>query len=72
MKNVYEGFYKKYILACICFSSFQKTFNDPNRFFHDRGGKLLLEEKARKKLMKELPKVRQIFLKLRICIFSCQ
>ena len=36
---------------------FQKKFNDPNRFFHDRGGKLLLEEKARKKLMKELPKV---------------
>ena len=36
---------------------FQKKASDPNRFFNDRGGKLLKEEKARKKLMKDLPKV---------------
>lgn len=36
---------------------FQNKASDPNRFFHDRGGKLLQEEKARKRLMKELPKV---------------
>lgn len=37
--------------------SLQKKASDPNRFFNDRGGKLLREEKARKKLMKELPRV---------------
>ena len=35
----------------------QAKANDPNRFFN-RGCNLLKEEKARKKLMKELPKVR--------------
>ncbi|XP_052773912.1 protein regulator of cytokinesis 1-like isoform X2 [Mya arenaria] len=38
---------------------FEKRANDPNRFFSDRGGKLLLEEKERKSLMKQLPKVEQ-------------
>ncbi|XP_053406995.1 protein regulator of cytokinesis 1-like isoform X2 [Mercenaria mercenaria] len=38
---------------------FEKRANDPNRFFSDRGGKLLLEEKERKALMKQLPKVEQ-------------
>ncbi|KAL8613110.1 hypothetical protein ACOMHN_035051 [Nucella lapillus] len=36
---------------------FEKKASDPNRFFNDRGGKLLREEKARKKLVKDLPKV---------------
>ncbi|XP_069677765.1 protein regulator of cytokinesis 1-like isoform X3 [Periplaneta americana] len=31
--------------------------NDPNRLFHNRGGQLLLEEKERKNIQKELPKV---------------
>ncbi|KAH3857240.1 hypothetical protein DPMN_099846 [Dreissena polymorpha] len=34
----------------------QKRANDPNRFFADRGGKLLVEEKERKALMTKLPK----------------
>ncbi|KAK0052021.1 protein regulator of cytokinesis 1-like isoform X2 [Biomphalaria pfeifferi] len=38
---------------------FEEKASDPNRFFNDRGGKLLQEEKARKKLMKELPKVEE-------------
>ncbi|XP_012944498.1 protein regulator of cytokinesis 1 isoform X3 [Aplysia californica] len=38
---------------------FDEKASDPNRFFNDRGGKLLQEEKARKKLMKELPKVEE-------------
>ncbi|XP_076435249.1 protein regulator of cytokinesis 1-like isoform X3 [Babylonia areolata] len=38
---------------------FEKNASDPNRFFNDRGGKLLREEKARKKLMKDLPKVEE-------------
>ncbi|KAK7110254.1 hypothetical protein V1264_014161 [Littorina saxatilis] len=38
---------------------FEKKASDPNRFFNDRGGKLLREEKARKKLMKDLPKVEE-------------
>ncbi|KAL4232074.1 carboxypeptidase C prc1 [Mactra antiquata] len=38
---------------------FEKRANDPNRFFADRGGKLLLEEKERKALMRQLPKVEQ-------------
>ncbi|XP_059159147.1 protein regulator of cytokinesis 1-like isoform X2 [Physella acuta] len=37
--------------------AFEEKASDPNRFFNDRGGKLLQEEKARKKLMKDLPKV---------------
>ncbi|KAK7508500.1 hypothetical protein BaRGS_00000066 [Batillaria attramentaria] len=36
---------------------FEKKASDPNRFFNDRGGKLLREEKARKKLEKDLPRV---------------
>lgn len=35
---------------------FQRKASDPNRLFN-RGCNLLKEEKARKKLMKELPKV---------------
>lgn len=35
---------------------FQRKANDPNRF-NNRGGKLLQEEKARKKVLKDLPKV---------------
>jgi hypothetical protein len=35
----------------------QQKASDPNRFFNDRGGRLLREEKARKKLMKDLPRV---------------
>ena len=31
--------------------------NDPNRFFQNRGGQLLKEEKMRKKVEKDLPKV---------------
>ncbi|XP_025096638.1 protein regulator of cytokinesis 1-like isoform X3 [Pomacea canaliculata] len=38
---------------------FEKKASDPNRFFNDRGGKLLREEKARKKLMKELPRIEE-------------
>ncbi|KAH9513253.1 carboxypeptidase C prc1 [Bulinus truncatus] len=38
---------------------FEEKASDPNRFFNDRGGKLLQEEKARKKIMKELPKVEE-------------
>ncbi|BFZ01283.1 hypothetical protein BsWGS_04323 [Bradybaena similaris] len=38
---------------------FEEKASDPNRFFSDRGGKLLQEEKARKKLLKELPKVEE-------------
>ncbi|CAL1540533.1 unnamed protein product [Lymnaea stagnalis] len=38
---------------------FEEKASDPNRFFNDRGGKLLQEEKARKKLMKDLPKVEE-------------
>ncbi|XP_052225919.1 protein regulator of cytokinesis 1-like isoform X3 [Dreissena polymorpha] len=38
---------------------FEKRANDPNRFFADRGGKLLVEEKERKALMTKLPKVEQ-------------
>ncbi|CAG5117301.1 unnamed protein product [Candidula unifasciata] len=38
---------------------FEEKASDPNRFFSDRGGRLLQEEKARKKLMKELPKVEE-------------
>uniref|UniRef100_A0A0B6ZRP3 Protein regulator of cytokinesis 1 n=1 Tax=Arion vulgaris TaxID=1028688 RepID=A0A0B6ZRP3_9EUPU len=39
--------------------AFEVKASDPNRFFCDRGGKLLQEEKARKKLLKELPKVEE-------------
>ncbi|BFY98138.1 hypothetical protein BsWGS_01175 [Bradybaena similaris] len=38
---------------------FEDKASDPNRFFNDRGGKLLHEEKARKKLMKDLPKIEE-------------
>ncbi|XP_064601392.1 uncharacterized protein LOC135467550 [Liolophura sinensis] len=38
---------------------FEKKASDPNRLFKDRGGSMLREEKARKKLLKELPKVEQ-------------
>ncbi|CAG5120269.1 unnamed protein product [Candidula unifasciata] len=38
---------------------FEDKASDPNRFFNDRGGKLLQEEKARKKLMKDLPKIEE-------------
>ncbi|XP_076104948.1 protein regulator of cytokinesis 1-like isoform X1 [Mytilus galloprovincialis] len=36
----------------------ERKANDPNRF-NNRGGKLLLEEKERKKVLKELPKVEE-------------
>ncbi|KAL3864027.1 hypothetical protein ACJMK2_005739 [Sinanodonta woodiana] len=36
---------------------FETKASDPNRFFNDRGGKFLQEEKARKKITKELPKM---------------
>lgn len=45
------------VSSIIVLSLGQEKASDPNRFFCDRGGKLLQEEKARKKLMKELPKV---------------
>ncbi|XP_076461912.1 protein regulator of cytokinesis 1-like isoform X2 [Babylonia areolata] len=38
---------------------FEKKASDPKRFFNDRGGKFLKEEKARKKLWKELPKLEE-------------
>lgn len=41
------------------FLEFEKKASDPNRFFNDRGGKFLKEEKARKKLEKELPRVEE-------------
>jgi len=47
-----EKFFKEMVV-------FDEKSSDPNRFFKDRGGKLLQEEKARKKLMKELPKVEE-------------
>ena len=37
---------------------FECRENDPNRF-DNRGGKLLLEEKQRKKILRELPKVEE-------------
>jgi protein regulator of cytokinesis 1 len=36
----------------------EKKANDPNRF-NNRGGRLLQEEKERKKVLKELPKVEE-------------
>ncbi|KAL8570402.1 hypothetical protein ACOMHN_035820 [Nucella lapillus] len=38
---------------------FEKAASDPQRFFNDRGGKFLKEEKARNKLVKELPKLEE-------------
>jgi len=38
---------------------FDEKASDPNRYFNNRGGKLLQEEKARKKLEKELPKIEE-------------
>lgn len=40
------------------FQEFERRARDPNRF-NNRGGGLLQEEKARKKIQKELPKVEQ-------------
>ncbi|PNF26068.1 hypothetical protein B7P43_G06395 [Cryptotermes secundus] len=37
--------------------------NDPSRLFHNRGGQLLLEEKERKNIQKELPKVEKELMK---------
>lgn len=37
--------------------------NDRNRLFHNRGGQLLLEEKERKNIQKELPKVERELMK---------
>ena len=35
----------------------QKKASDPARFFQNRGGQLLKDEKMKKQLLKELPKV---------------
>ncbi|KDR10109.1 Protein regulator of cytokinesis 1 [Zootermopsis nevadensis] len=37
--------------------------NDPNRLFHNRGGLLLVEEKERKAIKKDLPKVEKELMK---------
>ncbi|PSN56226.1 hypothetical protein C0J52_00398 [Blattella germanica] len=41
----------------------EEKASDPERLFHNRGGQLLLEEKERKRIQKELPKVEKELLK---------
>ncbi len=38
--------------------SIQKKANDPSRLFQNRGGQLLKDEKIKKQITKDLPKVR--------------
>ena len=41
--------------------------NDPNRFYQNRGGQLLKEEKMRKKVEKDLPKVSKVCRSCPVC-----
>ncbi len=61
-----------YIYTCKMLISIQKKANDPSRLFQNRGGQLLKDEKIKKQITKDLPKVRCPVFSLSVCPFLRQ